>query len=671
MKIRTLVILFLALSVPSATWAQRGRGRISFSPSADPQEQNPVLRKLSPGLRDVVRSQSLLIGKNADGSIVLENAQVDTAFLTNVQEVQDASDRVDQLIVSYAGSTRPTDDELKASGLTLVENYTEGEFLVVTPAALRPQVQGVNRAVGILHSEISTLAASDKVRYIDANFIMRVPEPGPTAILSADEVQQLTINASDAELQRLWGIRKSEAPRVQNTTNPEDIIVAVIDSGVDYNHPDLRQNMWVNTREQNGRAGVDDDNNGVVDDVFGASFFEGQTSGNPMDSFGHGTHCAGTIAAVSNGTGVVGMAQTKIMAIKFLGAPGTGGRTSDAIKSIDYARLNGAHVMSNSWGSSGNVPVVIDQAIRRARDAGILFVAAAGNANSNNDTRPNSPSNSNQDNVIAVGSYDFRNGRSGFSNFGLRTVDIGAPGGTVSNDQSEDILSTFPGNRYAFMQGTSMATPHVSGGAALILGHPDYANASFATVKSLLLKNARPNSQLAQFWPQGRELDVSFLAGSPGGGNPPPGGGDRTDGGGGNNGGGNGGGSPGTLPETDSEGQFYFSRAQRFASDQVLVKREIRLTQRAKIHMRASASATMDAQPATFANSIYIAGQVQKSSIRLATTTLRNHYVPFGTSFSTTLEPGTYTIEWKIQVRGSVQIRGGGALDLQAFALSE
>jgi hypothetical protein len=223
--------------------------------------------------------------------------------------------------------------------------------------------------------------------------------------------------------------------------------VAVIDTGVDYNHPDLAANIL---RDHAGR-------------VIGHDF--ANNDADPMDDHGHGTHCAGTIGAVgNNGIGVVGVAhRVRIMPVKFLTAGGSGS-LSNAILSIDFARTNGAHIMSNSWGGGARSQALLDSIVR-ARDAGILFVAAAGNSARNVDTSPSFPASYNRDsaNVMSVAATNRNDALAGFSNFGL-TVDIAAPG--------VDVLSTVPpaitAAGYAIFSGTSMACPHVAGAAALI-----------------------------------------------------------------------------------------------------------------------------------------------------------------------------------------------------------
>jgi len=271
---------------------------------------------------------------------------------------------------------------------------------------------------------------------------------------------------NDPSFGALWGMNHYAGHDIEAAAAWSDftgefssgIVVAVIDTGIDYTHEDLKEQMWVNTKEIPGN-GIDDDNNGYVDDIHGVDFANGD--GDPMDDQMHGTHCAGTIAAAgNNGIGVAGVAWrgVQLMALKFLSGTGSG-RTSDAISAIDYAVAHGAKIASNSWGGGGSNSA-LRVAIERAESAGLLFVAAAGNSGSNNDEKPHYPSNYGSTNVISVASTAPSGDLSGFSCYGSESVDVAAPG--------SGIFSTVPDNRYASLSGTSMACPHVSGLAALV-----------------------------------------------------------------------------------------------------------------------------------------------------------------------------------------------------------
>jgi subtilisin family serine protease len=213
------------------------------------------------------------------------------------------------------------------------------------------------------------------------------------------------------------------------TTGNSNVVVAVLDSGVDYNHPDLINNMWTNPGEIAGN-GLDDDNNGMIDDVRGWDFVDDDND--PMDSDDHGTHVAGTIAAEgNNGNGITGVVWTaQIMPLRFLNAFGSGS-VADAIEAIDYAIENGANIVNASYGSYTSSTAERD-AIVRARDAGILFVAAAGNDNWNNDSATKHyPSGYDLANIIAVAATDESDARASFSNYGVTSVDVAAPGTSI------------------------------------------------------------------------------------------------------------------------------------------------------------------------------------------------------------------------------------------------
>ena len=301
------------------------------------------------------------------------------------------------------------------------------------------------------------------VDYAEPNYVHRANTNDPLYGLQwgLNNTGQVILNVqgtvdADIDAEETWSI----------TTGNPDFVVAVIDTGVDYNHEDLTNNKWINAGETPAN-GIDDDGNGYIDDIYGWDFFSNDSD--PMDD-GHGTHVAGTICAEgNNGVGVVGVAwQCKIMALRFIGPDG--GLTADAIAALDYAVNKGVKLSNNSWGGGGFSQSLYD-AIQIAGINGHLFVAAAGNGNAagigyDTDLTPHYPSSYDLDNIISVAATDNQDKLAGFSNYGLNSVDVGAPG--------VDIASTMLGGYY-WNTGTSMAAPHVTGIAALILGtHPDW-----------------------------------------------------------------------------------------------------------------------------------------------------------------------------------------------------
>lgn len=331
---------------------------------------------------------------------------------------------------------------------------------------------------------VDELNSSDNVEFAEPNYIVTTHvtpnDPNYGSLWGMSNTGQSGgLVGADISAEAAWDI----------TTGSADVFVGIIDTGINYDHEDLAANIytnpgedaWSNPNDPNSGNGIDDDGNGFIDDWKGWDFVNNDND--PDDDNMHGTHCAGTIGAIGNNSkGVAGVNWiVKMVPLKFLDSNGSGD-TDDAIKAILYASDLGIHVLSNSWGGGG-FSSAMEEAIEYANDKGVLFVAAAGNDGGNNDISPHYPSNYDVPNILAVAASDDSDQRALWgsggggggdcgigcnsvmaatpgSNYGPNTVDIAAPG--------KNILSTVPGS-YATLSGTSMATPHVAGAAALVL----------------------------------------------------------------------------------------------------------------------------------------------------------------------------------------------------------
>jgi subtilisin family serine protease len=245
-------------------------------------------------------------------------------------------------------------------------------------------------------------------------------------------------------------------------TGSSNIIVAVLDTGVDYNHRDLQNNIWVNEAELNGIPGVDDDNNGYIDDIYGYDFINGDPE--PLDDYGHGTHCAGIIAAKgNNGLDIAGVCwNCRIMALKFLDSSGSG-TIEDAVKAFYYAVQNGADIISNSWGGFG-YSQALEDAINYAHSQGVTIIASAGNDDLDFPFYP-----AYYDNVISVAATNSNDEKATFSNYGS-WVDIAAPGVDILSLRAAGTsLGSIYDDYTTVASGTSMSCPHVAGACALLL----------------------------------------------------------------------------------------------------------------------------------------------------------------------------------------------------------
>ncbi|MCP4216314.1 MAG: S8 family serine peptidase [bacterium] len=304
-----------------------------------------------------------------------------------------------------------------------------------------------------------------------------------------DYVVKINTIPDDPEFNLLWGLHSDHIPDIDApeawdiSTGSAEVTVAVIDTGVDYTHPDLAANMWQNPGEIPG-DGIDNDSNGYIDDLHGIDSVRG--NGDPMDDNSHGTHCSGTIGAVgNNGIGVAGVCwNVKIMALKCFPASGSG-YISDAVPCIEYAVAHGANIINASWGGT-YYSYALNAAITAAENAGVLVVASAGNSYSNNDTRPQYPSSYPHDNIIAVAAVGYKMELELYSCYGLNSVDVAAPGNSIR--------STTPGSTYSFKSGTSMAAPHVAGLAALIKSNEPELTAS--QIKNRILSTVKRTNSM-------------------------------------------------------------------------------------------------------------------------------------------------------------------------------
>ncbi|OLE66171.1 MAG: hypothetical protein AUG03_01140 [Acidobacteria bacterium 13_1_20CM_2_68_14] len=353
------------------------------------------------------------------------------------------------------------------------QRYVEGDVLVKfkpsTPKSKRSRTQadfGARRLHEFKgHAEhwrlgpgqtteraIERLRRDPDVEYAEPDYILQAAlaphDPSYPLLWGLNNTGQTSgVPGADIAAEAAWSV----------SVGDRSVLVGVLDSGVDYTHPDLADNIWTNPGEIPGN-GVDDDGNGYVDDVHGWDFLNNDND--PRDDFGHGTHVAGTIGAVGdNDRGITGVAwKVSLLPLKFLNSTGSG-PTSAAVAAINYATDLGVDILNNSWGGYDFSQTLID-AIRSAEAADVVFVCAAGNNGSNNDAVPFYPASYDVSNVISVAASDPTDNKAVFSNYGLGSVDLAAPG--------VDIYSTIPGGQYGALSGTSMAAPHVSGAAALI-----------------------------------------------------------------------------------------------------------------------------------------------------------------------------------------------------------
>lgn len=325
-------------------------------------------------------------------------------------------------------------------------------------------------------------------------------EPERTYRIPQVERQSAEIKA------QLWGVSKIGAEKAWTRTKGDpSILVAVLDTGIDYSHKALKSRMAANALELNGTPGIDDDSNGYVDDVYGYDFFN--TDADPIDDEGHGSHVAGTIAGFAPQDDFYGVApDASLLAVKTHNRSGEG-KEESVVKGILYAADRGAKVLNCSWGGAPEAPghsKLLMDAIAYAGTKGALLVAAAGNDGANNDKVDSYPANYDLPNVISVASTTKRDSLSGFSNFGLKKVHLGAPG--------SGIYSVDARGNYTVSSGTSMAAPHVAGAAALVFAAFQSDSLTPEQVRQKLMESVTPVSGLEGRTVTGGRVSVEFLA---------------------------------------------------------------------------------------------------------------------------------------------------------------
>jgi subtilisin family serine protease len=405
-------------------------------------------------------------------------------------------------------SPNPQAAPLMAKMATDKKDYVKGELLVkfkgqpegrIKEKVLTKSMQRFNDAgFHVIYADTNALEGlrrNPNVEWASLNYIVK---PNSDPLFTSGQ---------------LWGMNNIKADQAWASGNlgNQSVMVGVIDAGIYFNHPDLCGQIWNNPFDP--KDGVDNDGNGYVDDVNGWDFLGGDNGlANLNDN--HGTHVSGTIGGLKNGIGVIGVApQVTIIGARFLDGF-YGGSLSDAVKAIDYITdLKIRHSLNivatnNSWGGGGYFQGIRD-AIERAKQADILFIAAAGNNGANIDLYPSYPACYDNSNIISVASINNAESRSSFSNYGPQNVDIGAPGENINSS-----IMNFANWGFAIgsMSGTSMAAPHVTGAAVLYKAvHPA---ATHAEIKNAILSTARPISGLSGLVGTGGTLNVSSFAGS-------------------------------------------------------------------------------------------------------------------------------------------------------------
>ena len=442
-----------------------------------------------------VLSLSALMGVTVSCGEMIEN---ELAVTDSVERVSQEAFVPGQLLIKY--KTANQGSRISQDILALIQANVVEEIKTEAISVANARKGVPTGDLLLVESKLGTLEAIERLRnmpeieYAEPNWIYQHFATSNDPYFTGGQLWGMSANGNQ------FGSRAATA-WAADKTGSSTVYIGIIDEGYMYTHEDLAANAGVNPGEIAG-DGIDNDGNGLVDDVYGWDF-DGNNS-SVFDGTGddHGTHVAGTIGGVGgNGIGVAGVVwNVKMIGAKFLGS--RGGTTSNAIKAVDYftdlKNRHGLNIVAtnNSWGGGGYSQALKD-AIDRANAAGILFIAAAGNSGTNNDTSPSYPSGYTSPNVIAVASITSSGALSSFSQYGATSVDLGAPG--------SGIWSTVPvavgkgknatvGSGYASYNGTSMATPHVTGAAALYASLNPGASAS--QIKNALLSSVTPTPSL-------------------------------------------------------------------------------------------------------------------------------------------------------------------------------
>ena len=392
-----------------------------------------------------------------------EEAALPAAFQTGTRVA-------DEMLITFDPDTGPAEQEelLAARGIRILHRF-----------------ETINAVQAVVEGPATTLAAATRTLGQEETVVQ----------VSPNRIFRLLQAPDDPNLSRQYHHDRISSSRAWDiTTGSPEITVAIIDTGVIYDHPDLEENYWTNPgesgRDARGRDkrsnGVDDDGNGYIDDFRGWDFAD--KDNDPYDSHGHGTHCAGSIGARGdNGVGISGVNwRVSLVGLKFIGSSGEG-QEADAIRAIEYAIKMGFDITSNSWGGDpdpkASGPDLLQKVIAEAGRRGQLFIAAAGNDGRNTDRKPTLPASYDLDNIISVAASDSRDRLASFSNYGRTTVDLMAPGAAVYSTTRASLLR----GPYGSMSGTSMAAPLVAGAAALVKAR--YPDADAAELKERLLRS--------------------------------------------------------------------------------------------------------------------------------------------------------------------------------------